>query len=67
MKFAHLSKEEEIKLEIKDTRQHLRDLDLELELLLTKEPNEVKYISSIRRHSNYLNEKLDRLYRELDR
>ena len=34
----HLSREEEIKAEITDTRKHIKDLEHELEFLLTREP-----------------------------
>jgi len=66
MKFKYLSKEEEMKIDIKETRKHIKDLEHEYEFLLTREPNEVKYIASVKRHIDNLYEKLDQLYRELD-
>ena len=66
MEIKHLLKEEEMKAEIKDTRKHIKDLEGEYEFLLTREPNEVKYIASIKNHIDNLYEKLDQLYRKLD-
>jgi len=66
MEIKHLLKEEEMKAEIKDTRKHIKDLEGEYEFLLTREPNEVKYIASVKNHIDNLYEKLDQLYRKLD-
>jgi hypothetical protein len=66
MEMKHLLKEEEIKSEIKDTRKHIRDLEHEYEFLLTREPDEVKYITNIKNHIDNLYEKLDELYRKWD-
>lgn len=66
IKFAYLLKEEELKIDIKDTRKHIKDLEAEYEFLLTREPNEVKYIASVKHHIDNLYENLDQLYRELD-
>ena len=66
IKFAHLLKEEELKIDIKDTRKHIKDLEAEYDFLLTREPNEVKYIASVKHHIDNLYENLDQLYRELD-
>ena len=66
IKFAYLLKEEELKIDIKDTRNHIKDLEAEYEFLLTREPNEVKYIASVKHHIDNLYENLDQLYRELD-
>ena len=66
MEIKHLLKEEEMKVEIKDTRKHIKDLEAEYEFLLTREPNEVKYIASVKNHIDNLYEKLDELYRKLD-
>ena len=66
IKFKYLTREEEMKAEIKDTRKHIKDLEGEYEFLLTREPHEVKYIASVKRHIDNLYEKLDQLYRELD-
>lgn len=62
----HLFKEEEMKEEIKDTRKHIKDLEAEYEFLLTREPNEVKYIASVKNHIDSLYEKLNELYRKWD-
>ena len=64
--FKYLSKEEDMKIDIKETRKHIKDLEAEYEFLLTREPNEVRYIASVKRHIDNLYEKLDQLYRELD-
>ena len=64
--FKYLTKEEEMKAEIKDTRKHIKDLEGEYEFLLTREPNEVKYIASIKNHIDNLYEKLDQFYLKLD-
>ena len=64
--FKYLTEEEEMKAEIKDTRKHIKDLEAEYEFLLTREPNEVKYIASVKIHIDNLYEKLDQLYRKLD-
>ena len=66
IKFKYLLKEEDLKNGIKDTRKHIKDLEGEYEFLLTREPNEVKYIASVKRHIDNLYETLDELYRELD-
>jgi hypothetical protein len=66
LKFKYLIEEEEMKAQIKDTRKHIKDLEGEYEFLLTREPNEVKYIASIKNHIDNLYEKLDQLYRKLD-
>ena len=61
-----LSKEAEIKSEIKDVRKNIKDLESEYEFPLTREPHEVKYIASVKSHIDNLYEKLDQLYRKLD-
>ena len=66
MKFKYLSKEEDIQIDIKDTRKHIKDLEAEYEFLLTREPNEVKYIASVKNNIDNLYENLDQLYRKLD-
>jgi hypothetical protein len=57
----NLSREEQIKAEIIDTRKHIKDLEHELEFLLTREPNEVKYIASIKDTLNNLYQNLEEL------
>ena len=66
IRFKFLSQEEEIKAEIKDARKHIKDLEAEYEFLLTREPNEVKYIASVKNHIDNLYENLDELYRKID-
>ena len=66
IQFKYLTREEEMKAEIKDTRKHIKDLEGEYEFLLTREPHEVKYIASVKNHIDNLYEKLDKLYRKLD-
>ena len=66
IKFKYLTREEEVKAEIKDTRKHIKDLEGEYEFLLTREPNEVKYIASVKNHIDNLYENLDQLYRKWD-
>ncbi len=66
IKFKYLLKEEELKIDIKDTRKHIKDLEAEYEFLLTREPNEVKYIASVKRHIDNLYENLNELYRKWD-
>ena len=66
IKFKYLTKDEEMKAEIKDTRKHIKDLEGEYEFLLTREPHEVKYIASVKSGIDNLYEKLDKLYRKLD-
>jgi len=66
IKFKYLTREEEMKAEIKDTRKHIKDLEGEYEFLLTREPHEVKYIASVKNSIDNLYEKLDQLYRKWD-
>jgi hypothetical protein len=66
IKFKYLSEEEEMKVDIKNTRKHIKDLEGEYEFLLTREPNEVKYIASVKHHIDNLYENLDQLYRKID-
>jgi len=66
IKFKYLTREEEMKAEIKDTRKHIKDLEGEYEFLLTREPHEVKYIASVKNHIDNLYENLDQLYKKLD-
>ena len=66
IKFKYLSKEEELKNDIKNTRKHIKDLEGEYEFLLTREPNEAKYIASVKHHIDNLYENLDQLYRKID-
>lgn len=54
-----LSKVQEEKDKINDLKKHIKDLEMELEFLYVREPNEVRYISDIEN-------KVDELYEELD-
>ena len=65
-KFKYLTKEEEIKAEIKDTRKYIKDLEGEYEFLLIREPHEAKYIASVKNQIDNLYEKLNELYKEWD-
>ena len=56
IKFKYLTKEEEVKAEIKDTRKHIKDLESEYEFLLTRESNEVKYIACVKKNIDNLYE-----------
>ena len=64
--FKYLTKEEEIKAEIKYTRKHIKDLEEEYEFLLIKEPREVKFIANVKKNIDNLYENLDELYRKWD-
>ncbi len=66
LKFKYLIEEEETKAQIKDIRKHIKDLEAEYEFLLTREPNEVKYIASVKNNIDNLYENLDQLYRKWD-
>lgn len=65
-KISYLTKEEEVKAEIKDIRKYIKDLEGEYEFLLIREPHEVKYIASVKNSIDDLYEKLDELYKEWD-
>lgn len=54
-----LSKVQEEQDKINDLKKHIRDLEMELEFMYLREPNEVRYISD-------LENKVDKLYEELD-
>lgn len=54
-----LSKVQEEKDKINELKKHIKDLEMELEFLYVREPNEVRYISDIEN-------KVDELYEELD-
>ena len=54
-----LSKVQEEKDKINDLKKHIKDLEMELEFLYVREPNEIRYISD-------LENKVDQLYEELD-
>lgn len=54
-----LKKEEEIKMEIKDTHLEIRDLEKELEWMQSREADDYKYIA-------YLTNRIDNLYQKID-
>jgi hypothetical protein len=66
IKFKYLTEEEELKAEIKNTRKHIKHLEEEYEFLLTREPHQLKRISSVKNHIDDLHENLDQLYRKWD-
>ena len=58
--FESLKREEEIKQQIIDSWKYIKDLEAELEFLLTREPNESKYIVSIK-------DQIDKLYQQVEK
>ena len=54
-----LSKVQEEKDKINDLKKHIRDLEMELEFMYVREPNEIKYISNLENTIDQLYEKLD--------
>ena len=59
MNFDILMKAQEEKEKLVDTWKSIKDIEMELEFLYSREPDEVVYISS-------LEKKLDKLYEEID-
>ena len=59
MDYKILSKVQEEKDKIIDLHKEIRDLEMELEFMLSREPDEVKYIM-------YLEKRIDALYEEAD-
>ena len=59
MNFDILMKVQEQKEKLADTWKAIKDIEMELEFLYSREPDEVVYISS-------LEKKLDKLYEEID-
>jgi hypothetical protein len=55
-----LKQEEETKEQIIDYWKYIKDLEAELEFLLTREPNESKYIASVR-------DQIDTLYKQIEK
>jgi predicted nucleic acid-binding Zn-ribbon protein len=47
--------------EIVDLRKAIRDLEMELEFMYSREPDEIKYISSLEKQIDELYEKLDKI------
>ena len=56
-----LSKVQEQQEEIVDLRKAIRDLEMELEFMYSREPDEIKYISSLEKQIDELYEKLDKI------
>lgn len=54
-----LKKEEEIKVQIKDTFMEIKDLEKELEWIHSRESDEWKYIA-------FLTDRIDKLYKKID-
>ena len=54
-----LMKVQEQEEEINDLKKEIRELEMELEFMYVREPNEIKYISS-------LENTIDQLYKKLD-
>lgn len=52
-----LKKEEEVYLELRETRLEIKDLEAELEFMESREPDEWKYIA-------YLKNRIDNLYKK---
>jgi len=59
MNFDILMKVQEQEEEINDLKKHIRDLEMELEFMYVREPNEIKYISNLENTIDQLYEKLD--------
>jgi predicted RNase H-like nuclease (RuvC/YqgF family) len=59
MDFDILMKVQEQEEEINDLKKEIRELEMELEFMYVREPNEIKYISS-------LENTIDQLYKKLD-
>ena len=51
---------------IKDTHKHIKDLEMELEFLYAREPNEINYIISVEKQIDELYEKLEELEKYQD-
>lgn len=59
MDFDILMKVQEQKEEVNDLKKQIRELEMELEFMYVREPNEIKYISSLEKTIDKLYEKLD--------
>lgn len=59
MNFKILSKVQELQEEVNDLNKQIRELEMELEFMYVREPNEIKYISSLEKTIDELYEKLD--------
>jgi predicted nucleic acid-binding Zn-ribbon protein len=56
-----LSKVQGQQEETNDLRKAIRDLEMELEFMYSREPDEIKYISSLEKSIDELYEKLDKI------
>jgi vacuolar-type H+-ATPase subunit I/STV1 len=56
-----LSKVQEQKEEKIDLIKSIKDLEMELEFMYSREPDEIKYISSLEKQIDELYEKLDKI------
>jgi protein-arginine kinase activator protein McsA len=61
-----LKQEEETKEQIIDSWKYIKDLEAELEFLLTREPNEYKYIASVRDQIDTLYKQIEKLENEIN-
>ena len=61
-----LSKVQEEIDTIKDTHKHIKDLEMELEFLYAREPDEINYIISVEKQIDELYEKLEELEKYQD-
>ena len=55
-----LKREQEIQEQIVDSWKYIKDLEAELEFLLTREANESKYIASVK-------DQIDKLYKQIEK
>lgn len=55
-----LKREQEIQEQIVDSWKYIKDLEAELEFLLTREPNEFNYIASVK-------DQIDKLYKQVEK
>ena len=66
MNYKILSKVQKEIDTIKDTHKHIKDLEMELEFLYAREPNEINYIISVEKQVDELYEKLEELEKYQD-
>jgi hypothetical protein len=59
--FNALKREQEIQEQIVDSWKYIKDLEAELEFLLTREANESKYIASVKDQINKLYKQIEKL------
>lgn len=61
MNLKILSKVQEQQQEKNDLFKSIKDLEMELEFMYSREPDEIKYISSLEKQIDKLYEKLDKI------